>query len=119
MSTPRSAARPLYDFCVAAPHEHEPTDATIYVNWVRIGMAPYDLKLDLGFRANDDPPAEFPVRAVMSWEHAKELHVLLGDAIDEYEQEVGEIRDFGIVTGPAREVPDPPKRSPELEAGDG
>ena len=110
-----SAHHSLYASPVASPHEHQPTDATIYVNWVRLGMSPYDLKMDLGFRANDGPPAEFPIRAVMAWEHAKELHSLLGDAIGDYEQEVGEIRDFGIGTIPARDVPD----HPELEAGDG
>jgi hypothetical protein len=78
----------------------------IYVNWVRIGMSPYDLTLDLGYRDSDLPPAEFPVRAVMTWEQATSLRSLLNDAISGYEAEVGPIRDFGLETGPARDVPD-------------
>lgn len=78
----------------------------VYVNWARTGLSPFDLTLDLGYRTDDAPPPEFPVRAVMTWEHAKSLAELLTDAVHQYETEVGEIRDFGFETGPARSVAD-------------
>lgn len=76
----------------------------VYVNWARVGLGPFDLTLDLGYRNDDAPPAEFPVRAVMTWEQAKSLAGLLNDAVAQYEAEVGEIRDFGGEVGPARPV---------------
>jgi len=69
-------------------------------------MSPFDLTLDLGYRSTAAPPAQFPVRAVMSWEEAKSLRNLLDSAVTEYEQEVGAIREFGSVIGPAQEAPD-------------
>ena len=75
-----------------------------YVNWARVSLGPFDLTLDLGYRKDDAPPEEFPVRAVMTWEQAKSLANLLGKAVQEYEEEVGEIRDFGLEIGPARSI---------------
>jgi len=95
MGSPRSVIEPLYDFCVAAPREQEPTEGVIYVNWARAMMTPYDLILDLGFRTEDGPPAKFPIRTVMSWEQAKDLLQLLTSAVEEYESEVGGIRELG------------------------
>jgi hypothetical protein len=96
---------------VASFGSQEPTDVNVYVNWARVGLGPFDLTLDLGYRTDDAPPEEFPVRAVMTWEQAKSLSSLLDDAITQYEAEVGEIRDFGFEIGPARPVG-------ELEAPD-
>jgi hypothetical protein len=107
MGSPHSAGQPLYDFCVLSPSEQEPTLGVVYVNWVRSRSSPYDLTVDLGYTADDGPPAQFPVRAVMSWEHAKFLRALLDDAVTNYEEAVGPIRDLGIEIGPARPVPVP------------
>lgn len=76
----------------------------VYVNWARVLMSPYDLVLDLGFRTENAPPTEFPVRTVMSWEQAKALATLLAAAVSEYEEEVGEVREFGEEVLPARPV---------------
>ena len=94
MGIPRSAEEPLYGSCVVAPREHEPTEGLIYVNWVRYRSSPYDLTLDVGYRANPGPPQEFPVRLVMSWEQAKILRILLEDAVDGFEKDVGPIREI-------------------------
>lgn len=90
---------------MATPHEHEPTEGVTYVNWARTFMTPYDLVLDLGFRTDDAPPAKFPLRTVMSWEQAKLLARLIDSAVEEYENEVGEIRELGVDVLPAREIP--------------
>jgi hypothetical protein len=79
----------------------------IYVNWVRVMGSPYDLVLDLGFRIEDTPPPTFPIRAVMTWEQARGLRELLQEAIGQYEQEVGDIRDFGEEVLPARDPDNP------------
>jgi hypothetical protein len=89
---------------VASLASQEPTEVSVYVNWARVGLGPYDLTLDLGHRCDDAPPEEFPVRAVMTWEQAKMLAKLLDDAVNEYERDVGEIRDLGLEIGPARPV---------------
>jgi hypothetical protein len=86
---------------VPAPREQEPTDGVIYVNWVRTIASPYDLSLDLGYRTDPFPPPSFPVRAVMSWEQAKILQLLLNDAIENFEAEVGSIREVGGEIGEA------------------
>jgi hypothetical protein len=80
---------------VPAPREQEPTEGLIYVNWVRYISSPYDLSLDVGYRADPGPPEEFPVRLVMSWEQAKILRLLLEDAVDGFEENVGPIREIG------------------------
>ena len=74
----------------------------VYVNWIRVGSSPFELSLDLGYRANPAPPGEFPVSAVMTWEQAKQLRGLLDDAIESYESDVGPIRDLGGEIVPAR-----------------
>ena len=113
----RSVKTPVYDPDVAAPHDQEPTDALVYVNWTRIGMSPFDLTVDLGYRTTDQPPADFPVRAVMSWEQAKSFHGLLGESLSWYEETVGPIREFGGQITPARDVPDPPSLPTPGEEG--
>jgi hypothetical protein len=65
--------------------------------------SPYDLILDLGFRTEDAPPSTFPIRVVMSWEQAKSLSELLQFSVQDYENEVGEIREFGEEVLPARD----------------
>lgn len=67
----------------------------VYVNWARTLGSPFDLIVDLGFRTEEAPPPEFPIRVVMSWEQAKGLLMLLEHEIEHYEEEVGPIRDFG------------------------
>lgn len=79
---------------------------TVYVNWARVGVTPFDLTLDLGFRTDNAPPSEFPVRAIMTLEHAKELGELLGDAIKDYEENVGEIRNFGMESVEVEQEPE-------------
>jgi hypothetical protein len=115
----RSVRTPVYIADVAAPQDQEPTDALVYVNWTRIGMSPFDLTIDLGYRMTDEPPAEFPVRTVMSWEQAKSLHGLLGESLSWYEETIGPIREFESQIGPAREAPDPPSlANPDEEERD-
>jgi hypothetical protein len=80
---------------VATSRNDEPTGGVVYVNWVRTIASPFDLGLDLGYTTDPGPPPTFPVRAVMSWEEAKILSTLLVDAIEGYEENVGQIRDMG------------------------
>jgi len=86
--------------------------------------SPYDLILDLGFRTEDAPPPTFPIRVVMSWEQAKSLSDLLQFSVQEYESEVGEIREFGEEVLPARdfdELEPPEDAEPEdnMQLGSG
>jgi Protein of unknown function (DUF3467) len=85
-----------------APEPQDQAETVIYANWVRTVTTPYDLALDLGYRTGPAPPERFPVRIIMSWEHAKDLQALLGAAVSEYEKEVGGIRDFGGVVASAQ-----------------
>jgi uncharacterized protein DUF3467 len=108
MPAARSAERPLYDSCVASPWDHEPTDAMVYANWVRAGQSPFDLTLDFGYRRKPGPPAKFPVRVVMSWEHAKALRAVLDSALTDYEKVAGPIRELEGEVAPADDVPEIP-----------
>lgn len=90
----RSVRTPVYIPGVASPRDHEPTEGVVYVNWVRYRSSPYDLSLDVGYRSNPGPPQDFPIRLVMSWEQAKILRVLLEDAVDGFEENVGPIREI-------------------------
>lgn len=90
----RSVRTPVYIPVVPAPREQEPTEGLIYVNWVRYISSPYDLSLDVGYRSEPGPPDEFPVRLVMTWEQAKILRLLLEDAVDDFEENVGSIREI-------------------------
>jgi hypothetical protein len=60
------------------------------------------MSIDLGYRPDPAPPAEFPVSVIMSWEHAKTLQRLVNAAVKSYEEEVGPIREFEGKIGPAR-----------------
>lgn len=109
----RSVRTPVYISGVASPWDHDPTDATVYSNWVRAGSTPYDLSLDFGYRRREGPPPEFPVRVVMSWEHAKVLQEVLQTALSDYEEAAGSIRDMGTEIAPAADVPEVSERREE------
>ncbi|MBK5219341.1 MAG: DUF3467 domain-containing protein [Thermoleophilia bacterium] len=64
----------------------------VYANWARYIAGPFDLSLDFGYNTEGGPPEKFPVRVAMSWEHAKLLHRLIGEAMDGYEEQAGAIR---------------------------
>lgn len=63
----------------------------VYANWVRLVPGPLDLGLDAGYFAPDTPPRPM-LRLVLTWEHAKILHQLLGSIIEQREGNVGEIK---------------------------
>ncbi len=54
----------------------------------------FDLAMDFGYADEPGPPDDFPVRVVMSWEHAKSLADLLAQNIQAYEEDIGEVRNF-------------------------
>ncbi len=86
------------------PEDHEKAERLIYANWVRLNKTPYDVGLDFGYREGPAPPPDtYPVRLVMTWEHARDLKRLLDAAIKEYGTQLGEIRDFGGEVGDARQ----------------
>ncbi len=76
----------------------------VYANWLRVGTTPFEMAIDFGYRADPAPPAEYPVRIVMSWEQARELRLLVDDAIETYKSDFGEIREFEGSIEPARRV---------------
>jgi hypothetical protein len=84
----------------------------IYINWVRTLGSPLDLALDLGYRTDPSPPSSFPIRAVMSWEQAKVLRLLLDSAIESYEAEIAPIREL---EGEVTEAHAPDQSSPTEE----
>ena len=116
MKPPRSVRAPVYISDVASPWDHDPTDATVYSNWVRAASTPCDLSLDFGYRRREGPPQEFPVRVVMSWEHARVLHEIIAVALSDYEEAAGSIRDLGAGIGPAADVLEVAPANEEEEA---
>lgn len=73
------------------------TTQVVYANWVRTRATPWDIGFDLGYQdvQGGGPPDHIPVRAVMSWEHAKALNELLTRAIASYEEQTDStIRSF-------------------------
>ncbi len=80
-----------------------PADKLVYANWVRLDATPYDVSMGFGYRLGPTPPKEPAVQLVMTWEHAKDLLLLLGNAIEQYEQQAGPIRDFESTITPAIE----------------
>ena len=91
-----------------------PQDKLIYANWMRLGGTPYDVALDFGYRTDETPPRTPSARIVMTWEHAKDLLTLLGQAVQEYDEKVGTIREFESVIQPAvatgKQSQPPPQR---------
>lgn len=66
----------------------------VYVNWVRAQSTPFDLGLDFGYNDAPGPPDSYPVRVVMSWEHAKAFIQLLENGLKSYEEQAGPVRDM-------------------------
>jgi hypothetical protein len=88
---------------------HDPSDALVYANWVRLAGTPYDVALDFGYRTDESPPKEPTVRVVMTWEHAKDVLLLLQNSVEQYESQAGPIRDFASTITPAVQPnPKPP-----------
>jgi Protein of unknown function (DUF3467) len=81
----------------------------VYANWVRLDATPYDVSMQFGYRMGETPPKDPAVQLVMTWEHAKDVLTLLGGAVEQYDKNVGTIRDFGSVVTPAKE---PAKKPP-------
>lgn len=73
----------------------------VYANWSRYRAGAFDLALDFGYNAKpeDGPPETYPVRIVMSWEHALIFSQLLQDAIKGYQGQVGDIRQLAEIEG--------------------
>jgi hypothetical protein len=97
------------------PYEPDtPDEKLVYANWVRLAGTPYDVALDFGYRTGEGPPNEAAVHLVMTWEHAKDVLTILGKAVEEYDKNVGAIRDFeSVVTPavqPAKQAKPPPQR---------
>lgn len=66
----------------------------VYVNWVRTNATPFDIGIDVGYNDAPGPPDSYPVRLLMTWEHAKAFVELLERNIQSYEEEVGSLRDL-------------------------
>jgi Protein of unknown function (DUF3467) len=85
------------------------TPPLLYANWVRIAATPYDVALDFGYREDDGPPRVPDARVVMAWEHAKDVLTLLQNTVEQYEKQVGPIREFETTITPAvQPKPKPP-----------
>lgn len=81
----------------------------LYANWVRVAATPYEIALDFGYREDDAPPKAPDARIVMTWEHAKDVLMLLQNTVEQYEKQAGPIRDFESVIQPAvQPKPKPP-----------
>ena len=64
----------------------------VYANIMSASASPVDLSLDFGYRGSDGV-INMAVRVAMSWEHAQLVHQLMGQLLDRYQEDVGEIRD--------------------------
>ena len=80
----------------------EPTPALqlplVYVNAMSVSGSPIDIAIDLGYRGPDGG-INYAVRVAMTWEHAALMHDILGQALDRYRNESGEIRDVQKMAG--------------------
>ncbi len=90
------------------PDPKDPNEKLVYANWVRLEATPYDISMDFGYRSTENPPKDFPVHLVMTWEHAKDLLLLLDNAVKQYGENVGAIRDLGSEITPAKQPTKPP-----------
>jgi hypothetical protein len=66
----------------------------VYANWVRLGSTPFDISIDIGYQPEPGPPDSYPLRVVMSWEHAQAFARLLDRTIESYKEQAGELREF-------------------------
>jgi len=55
-----------------------------------------DLSFDFGYRGADGR-VNMAVKVVMAWEHAQLMHEILGQLLERYREDVGEIRDVSKV----------------------
>jgi hypothetical protein len=78
-----------------------PADTLVYANWARLDANPYDVSLEFGYRMGEAPPKEPAVHLVLTWEYAKDILLLLGNAVEQYEKQAGPIRDFESTITPA------------------
>jgi hypothetical protein len=82
----------------------EPQRATVqvvYTNTAGVQGGPFDVGIDFGYKGyaavseDDDADAtRWAVRVAMSWEHARALHTLLGEQLEAYEEQVGDLPDI-------------------------
>jgi hypothetical protein len=66
----------------------------IYANWMRVNGTVYDVGIDFGYIDEKGPPDAYPVRVVMTWEHARLLLGLLERNLSSYEEQVRPVPDF-------------------------
>jgi len=66
----------------------------IYANWMRVNGTVYDVGIDFAYIDEDGPPDSYPVRVVMTWEHARLLHGLLERNLASYEEQVRPVQNF-------------------------
>jgi hypothetical protein len=70
----------------------------VYVNAISVSGSPIDMAIDLGYRGPDGS-INYAVRVAMAWEHAALMHDILGQALERYRNESGEIRDIQKMAG--------------------
>lgn len=71
----------------------------LYTNVAGIRGGAFDCSLELGYAippGGDEEPSvpQWLARVAMSWEHARALYNLLGDAIAKYEDQAGKLPDL-------------------------
>jgi hypothetical protein len=77
----------------ATPQQKVPL---IYANNMAATAGPIELSMDFGYQPpnGDASSATWAIRIAMAWEHVKLVHDMLGKALEQYEANVGEIRDL-------------------------
>ncbi len=70
----------------------------VYVNAMSLSGSPIDVALDLGYRGPNGE-INYAVRVAMTWEHAALMNDLLGQALDRYRSDSGDIRDIQKMAG--------------------
>lgn len=75
---------------------------TYYTNSVGFQAGSIDVRLNFGYQLAQEP-REPLVQLAMSWEEALILRDFLAEAIENYERNVGQVRDLGARLIPAEE----------------
>jgi hypothetical protein len=70
----------------------------IYANTMSATGGPIELSLDFGYQLPPNGDTTWAIRIVVAWEHARLIHDLLGESIERYAREVGDIRDLTAAT---------------------